>query len=197
MERCGIFPGVNPLQTIPNPLSHPVLCHSTLCRGAFESDDNRTVNIKRFLCIHYQRSRHVGMVAFGRCYHPHPVDGSTIVCTHTFSPSYDHRHILGGGCRRPCAPCRSRIREYRRPCGTSRVRVSHLPGLRGNDAASVTVAAEVRGDGWRGGVCDFDAPCRRDDDTHASTSSIAGADRVGGGVHCFSSIMSFNTRSRG
>lgn len=63
------------------------------------------------------------------------------------------------------------------------MRVSHLPGLGGNHATFVTVAAEVRGDGWGDGVCDFDAPCRRDDDGHESTSSIAGADGVGGGFH--------------
>lgn len=138
-------------------------------------------------------------MVYGRwCHHPDYLDDySTVHALKCSSISYDHRRIVGGRCRSARASRLSRRRKYGRPGRTSRVRVSHFPGTRGNDATPLTVAAEVRGDGWGGGVCDFDAPRRCNDDDHVSTSSIIGAYGAGGGVHCFSSIISFNTRSRG
>lgn len=139
------------------------------------------------------------MVYGGWCCHPDSLDAYPTVPAHTCSciaASYDHRRFLRGGCRSSRASRLSRRRWHGRTGRTSRVHLSHVPGIGGNDATPLTVAAELRGNGWGGRVCDFDAPCRSDDDDHVSTSSIAGADGAGG-VHCFSSIISFNTRSRG
>lgn len=115
MERCGIFPVVN-----------------------------RTPYREKVLRSTLSYTHHVGMVHGGGCGSPDSVDGHPTVPVFTGpSPPYDTRRFLSGGCRGPRASRLSRRRGHGRPRGTSRVRVSHVPGIRRNDAILLTVAAEI------------------------------------------------------